>query len=556
VKAAGLPVQTIPSQNIASTLLSLQRGQTYVATILERNGNQAVVSIGGHRIAAQLIGNFPAAGRIRVHVREATPEQVVLQRAPERPVVLPTPSLLTSASEEILSRIGLPPRPEYMTCLSYILATGQPVTPQSVLDLYEAWLTLAPGQESTLPALAQLQAQGLPMVAETLAASQVWASKGMRITASDLIALGKAFNVLAESLASEPVAKRLRPLPDALRSLARTLLSIPLRYGPDPTLAQRISTIVRTLTTPLEALLARLPAQLSAATPWQEPSIGADGAFPAGAADYAAPQFPGTGHRAAENDSFLQETGRGQQSNSALIRPAETQENPSGEQWLTSGDDRPGLETVVRNPGTLGPSIFALERHIQVQLRRVASALDQLALNMDQLSVDSRHATMEARASLQTVLDSLDATQVANVRSASEELMAPYYMLNIPISWSGNQDHAELKVYYPGSGSRRVDPKNTRVAFRIHVEPIGCVEVDMSILNNILSCQVRTEDPFVNQLALEQTPRLQSSLEKHGYLVRSIRCTTQIRIDEKTSNDAATHAAPQPNILRHVDMVV
>ena len=178
-------------------------GRLYMVNVLQRDGDRALVAINGRRVAAEVIGTLPNQGRVPVFVREVSAERVVLQQAPEAPAPQAATPLQTDLAA-ILERIGLPPRAEYVNCLAEMVHAGQPIVPEAVLELYEAWVALADLNPSSLPILARLQSQGLPLLRETLSAAVRWEAAEPLVTTESITRLTQAMAGLAQ---------RRRPIP-------------------------------------------------------------------------------------------------------------------------------------------------------------------------------------------------------------------------------------------------------------------------------------------------------------------------------------------------------
>ena len=506
MKAEGLPVVSISGGGEYLSPSLLVPGRTYMVAVLQREGTQALVSIGGRRIHAEVIGQFPDAGRVPVLIREASSDRVLLQRAPERSLDLTTGGLERSDLASVLQLVGLPSKAEYLLCLPHMLREGQPITPQALLDLYEAWMSLADGAPQSLPVLARLQADGLPLIDETLAAARRWEGPRPFITADSLLRLGQQLANLAQKLEAEPQRPQLDPLPAFARALARGLVSLPLTHGTDPSLPSQLAGLMESLSTPLEALLARLPSR-----PTWQPSPMPGRTEPSG--DAEPPVLP-------------------------VVASGQEQEEP-------------GEHIVVHNRGSLPRGLPALERNANLQMRRLETAIVRLGEQGQFLSAATREALQAVRSGLREVIHSLDAQHIANLRSAPDATVPHFYAFSIPIAWSGLRDQAGLRVYYrPGRG-RHVDPQDTQLAFRLDLEGLGAIEIDLRVFRRVASCEIRTESTAVNQLAIEEAPGLQSGLQKLGYHVQGVRCSLQ-------PSSGATVGGPAlelPRELLRVDVV-
>ena len=523
MKAEGLPVVPVPGTSLAGHFapLVLIPGRLYLATILERDGNQALVSIGGHRFTAEVLGQLPTGGRVPVTVREASSERIVLQQAPDQPISHSGVALEASDLAGILQRIGLPPKAEYLLCLPHMLQAGQPITPEAMDELYNAWLQLADTDPAALPVLAHLQAHGLPLIDETLAAARHWETARALVTAESLLQLGQKLANLGHNLESEALHHQLEPLPSFLRSFARSLADLPLLHASDPSLPGHLASLVETLATPLEALLARLPASFASQP---APAAGAE---------------PRTFNGADGNvDANLHPPA----SNALQPVPA----NPDS----TDAEPAPIL---LHNPGTLRQEIPALERNVSVQLRRLSVMLDRLSEHSESLSTSSREAIARAQSSLREVIQSLDTQQIANLRSTPDSTVPHYYSFSIPIAWSGPADQASLRIYYRPGRNRRVDPQDTHLAFHLTVQRLGTIDVDLRVFRRAIACEVRTDNTFANQLALEEAPSLQISLQRLGYQVLPIRCA--IRPSDAAQPSTGLTGAEIPQVPPQVNVV-
>ncbi len=488
MKAEGLPIVPLPSLARGGVApLVLLPGRLYYVSILSREGPQAQVALAGHRFTAELVGDLPTAGRVAVTVREAGPERIVLEKAP-LPEPTPGPRVSPGPLTDVLQRLGLDSREEYSRCLTELMRTRQPITARSVAELHEAWVRLADANPDSLPLLARLQARGLPLVSETVAASQHWQPPESLPMASSLMHLARSLAVLAQELEAEPMARQLEPLPRFLMSLARSLASLPLTRAGDPTMPGQISGVLQTLGTPVEALVHRLPA-LPAGSP-----------VPVGGRQEPAPESAG--------DEVAQ------------TEPDRSAPNPTG--LPQQGESRGDL--LVRNPGTSRPAFPTLEQNLQVQLRRLAPVLDRLREAGEGLSLSSRQTVLEAREAVHGVLADLEAQQVGNLRPQPDSGNPGYFFFSLPISWSGPKDEAALRVYYRPGEQRRVDPSNTHLAFRLSVAPLGVVEVDLRVFRGTISCDVRTEDEATNQMAIQTAPRLEDGLRRLGFLIGGVKC--------------------------------
>lgn len=518
MKAVGIPI--VPASLDASGGLLpgvLVPGRLYMVNVLQRDGDRALVAINGRRVAAEVIGSLPDQGRVPVLVREVSAERVVLQRAPETATPV-APAPLTSADlSTILSRIGLPVRQEYITCLAELVHSGQPVVPDAVLELAGAWSALADSSPESLPVLARLQSQGLPLLDETFAAALRWEASEPLVTADNILRLTQAMAGLAQRIEADSLRRQLEPLPLALRTMARALAALPLVRGADLTLPGQISNAVQTLSTPLEAMLARLPSLGLLHAPTND-----------------------TGDAAAD-------AARGLVGSAALAAGTATGTEGSA---MAAYD---GGELILRNPGSVKDGVPALERNTSIQLRRLSNALDHVAERAEKLLPETREALEQTRTALHELLARSDAQQLANLRAPADSTVPHYYAFSLPIAWSGTRDEAALRVYYRPGRSRRVDPANTHLAFRLSVAPLGTVEIDLRVFRRIVACDVRTESQAINSLAVAESPGLHCGLQKLGYQVQAIRCSVQ------ESPAPASGWAPQVSLtesLAEVDMVV
>ncbi|MHB0876522.1 MAG: hypothetical protein ACYC5O_10830 [Anaerolineae bacterium] len=483
MKAVGLPIlPAVPGGGDSLLPAVLTPGRLYMVNVLQREGDRALVTINGRRMAAEVIGTLPNQGRVPVYVREVSAERVLLQQAPEAQTPPATATLQMADLTAILARIGLPVRAEYVDCLAEMVRAGQPIVPEAVLELYEAWGTLANFNSDALPVLARLQSQGLPLISETLLAAERYEATEPLVTTETVTRLTQTMSGLAQRLDADPMHRQLEPLPSVLRTLARTLASLPLMRGADPTLPGQVASAVQTFSTPLEALLARLPS-LGLLRPG-----GPDGV--AGNGDGSAETAPDSGAP-------------------ALPAPGE------------------GGELVLRNPGNVRAGVPSIERHAGVQLRRLTNALDTLAERTEMLAPESREALVQTRAALSDLLSRTDAQQIANLRAPTDSTVPHFYAFSVPVAWSGAHDEVALRVYYRPGRSKRVDPANTHLAFRLTIAPLGTVEIDLRVFRRIVACDVRTESQAVNALAVGEAPGLHGSLQKLGYQVQAVRCSVQ-----------------------------
>ncbi|NPV09399.1 MAG: hypothetical protein HPY83_15745 [Anaerolineae bacterium] len=474
----GLPVVTELGHRWGATpSLVLLPGRLYYVAVLGREGDRALVSLGGHRFTAQVVGEIPEQGRIAVTVLEASRERVVLERAPEPPS-LPARAGSDDPVVGLLSRMGLPPRPEYQEILPHLIRLGQPLTPENLLSLHEAWGRLASRNPEALPLLARIQAEGLPLVPEALEAASKLAPTQSLLTASTLLRLTQSLVALARALESQPAPRGLDSLPAFARALARSLASLPLASAGHPAVARQVSSLLNRLATPIEAMLARL------------------GPAPS----------PSPGLQAAQD-------------------PISTSDQWEGLPQLSPGNSDLSPEVLIRNPGSDRPRLPALEDSIQVQIRRLDAALDRLMEQPDRFSAESRQALLHCKEAVQSVIADLEAEQIGNLRLSPDHGVSHCLSFSLPIAWSGTQDRASLRVYYRPKGARALDPTNAHLAFLLSVEPLGTVEVDLRLLRRNVSCDVRTEDQETKRLAEEAAPYLRQGLQGLGYLVSSIRCS-------------------------------
>ena len=629
MKAEGLPSPPLPisSWTQAVTPLVLVPGRLYFVAILQRDGDRALVSMGGRRFTAELRGQFPDSGRVPVSVREATPERIVLEQAAPARRDASAPTSRAGSHEALLERIGLPVRAEFLACLPHLIRHGHPITAESLLSLADAWLQLADAAPEALPVLARLQAEGLPLVDETIAAAQRWQADREGLRAEALSRLARSLAELSRSLGEQPGRQQWEPFPSVTRSLARALAELPLTRAGDPSVASRVASWAQTFSTPLEAVLARieLPPVLQryspASAPQQPASLEATPAAAASpeppAVEASAPAAPEAGQPATSGQSPAasvlatqpppQPSGSGAESlprptaaappettaqiaatpergnspsptystipgvstpapvpaHDAPAAPPPTQaaadaapprESPEAAEPRQAEPGRqPEAPVVLRNPGTPGVRIPALEDNTQVQLRRLEIALNRLADRFDQLSPASREALMESRAALHQVLETIDAQHIGNLRTPPEAATTHCYTMSIPINWSGPEDSAELRVHYRPGRRKRVDPSNVHLAFRLSLESLGTVAIDLRVFRRLASCSVRTASDLVNQLALAEAPSLQAGLEKLGYQVTGIRCSIAGAQDQPGT---AEEAVIVPQSLSRVDVLV
>lgn len=468
----------------ASAPLLLIPGRLYYATILNLSGNQAVVAIGGHRFAAEVVGELPSSGTIPVLVREAQGERIVLQQAPETVEALPAFKASNDPLVTTLERLGLPARSEYIQVLPYMLRAGQPITAEALIELHTAWVQLTAASPAALPLLAKLQASGLPLVDATLAAAKTWQTPQYQLTTDALLRLVKSLSDLRQALEAEPLGKQAEPLPAFLRAFARALLQMPLKEAIDQTLPGQIATLVQTLSTPPEALLSRHRLALAA---------GPGSLAPLRATDGRDEQLSG--------------------------RQADAHE-----------------PVLLNNPGTLKQGLPGIERNIQVQMRRLASLLDQLAESPERFSSGTRQCLAAARDQLGAVVQSLDAQHIANLRSAPDATTAHYYSFSLPVAWSAPGSDLSLRVHYRPGGRRKVDANDTCLSFHMQLQPLGTVQVDLRVFRRLVACDVRTQSSSTNELALAEAPKLREGLQRLGYQVQAIRCSIADDADSVTGD--------------------
>ena len=146
-----------------------------------------------------------------------------------------------------------------------------------------------------------------------------------------------------------------------------------------------------------------------------------------------------------------------------------------GSETLALPAPRDGDELVVSNPGNLQPGIPALERNAAIQLRRLANALDRVAERLEALGTKVGEALTQTRTAMSDLLTRFDTLQMANLRAPADSTVPHFYAFSVPIAWSGHNDEAALRVYYRPGRSRRVDPSNTHLAFRLTLAPLGTV---------------------------------------------------------------------------------
>ncbi|MGI6208632.1 MAG: flagellar hook-length control protein FliK [Anaerolineae bacterium] len=447
--------------------LVLVPGRLYYVAILGKDGDRALVSLGGHRFSAEVVGDLPEQGRVAVTVREATPDRVVLERAPEPQALAPhTPETPADPAHRLLARMGLPALPEFREVLPYLLRSGQPLTAANLLALQEGWGRLAGEYPDGLPLLARLQAQGLPLIPETMEAAARLESARPLLTADGLFRLAQSLLAVGSALEGEASLQRLESLPTFTRALARSLVSLPLTSAGHPTVARQVAALLSNVATPVEALLLR--------------------------------HHPVQGRQPALADPTLE-----------------------GKQ---TGD------LFLRNPGSAPVRLPALEENVQVQIRRLDALLDRLMEGPERLSPESREALRHCQEAVRNVLQGLDAEQIGNLRSGPDASVPHTFAFSLPIAWSGPQDEASLRVYCRRGRGQALDPRNAHLAFRLTVAPLGTVEVDLRILRDTIACDVHTADETVNRLAERAAPQLRQGLQNLGYLVRAVRCSASPRL--------------------------
>src|SRR5690242_6583986 len=184
---------------------AVSRDQHVEGTVVSVEGDTVVVSIGSQRVEARATGPLNPGDQLRMRVREAGPERVVMQivgRDDDGAAMRP---LDDADLREELGRAGVPDDGPSLAVARELMASGQPVTADGVLDVRSLLARARALDPQSLRAAVFLKAQGLPLTPSTLQLAR-------QALGSSSTALGEQVEQLRGALAT--LAARLA-VPDA-----------------------------------------------------------------------------------------------------------------------------------------------------------------------------------------------------------------------------------------------------------------------------------------------------------------------------------------------------
>lgn len=202
-------VTAVPGGGRPGQQFAVGQDQLLDGTVISIDHDSVVIQVGNQRMAATTDASVRPGDVLRLLVREAGPDQVLMQIVGRGG--MPVPQTRTLSRGELaaeLTNVGLAPDEQSLQVAGELLARGEPLTAKNVLDVRRALAGVMQGRgapaeaelnSADLRAAVFLKSQGLPLTPAAIEiVRQAWASRS---------ALGQEVEQLRDGLAS--IAARL-----------------------------------------------------------------------------------------------------------------------------------------------------------------------------------------------------------------------------------------------------------------------------------------------------------------------------------------------------------
>lgn len=497
------------------TLIALAKGQLVQATVQRVAGEQVLLNLGGLVVAARSEVPLQAQQRVLLEVVAADQAQVSLRligRADGAAVASEAQAApikgQTDGLQTLLVSWGLEGDEVDQAIARSLLAYGQTVSPEDVMNVRGQWQALPNHQLGDLATLSYLHVNRLPVSRESLALAQHWLNGSPALTErlSDVQqALEQALVRLRGMAESHPTLAGLR---DMLQRASEQLAG--LRLSGDmsaPELATRLANLLRELGTPPEAELARrltaLPRPVALSTD-----------------DASSAEASGV-QRLAVSARPMPTRAEASPNEPALARP---------EIGLERGEaERSGL---LRQLGRMLGEALAdpkLDASLAQPLQRLNEQLAWLAKD-------------------------LGATQLANLATTANPSVPDCYLFAVPMDTNQGPRTAYLKIYRQPE-ERELDPNNLRVALLLDMPELGEMAINLVLFERRLSGQflcARPETPAIIDVELDE---LREQLKALGLRVDRL-SSEVLTSNQRTEWWTNTPSLPEVTSLVQVDVSV
>ncbi len=166
----------------------------------------------------------------------------------------------------------------------------------------------------------------------------------------------------------------------------------------------------------------------------------------------------------------------------------------------------------------------ALDGDLRVLLARLADKADEVMNNQDSSAV-LRRELAQLRDGVRTLLGQVEYSQLANSTDAgARPVQNNYYLFQIPLFGrpGESQQPASLKVYYRGEQGKKLDINNIRVVFRLEMQNLKTLEIDLMIHNRQIDPRISSLSKEINQFIAERTDELDKSLKGLGFQMNDV----------------------------------
>jgi hypothetical protein len=530
-----------PVHRVGLEPIHLALHQRLMATVEDVVESKVVLNLGnGQRLLATTRIPLAAGDRITLEVQRLDPRQITFRLAPAAPTPAETtPSPASEWVPDLLASLGIADDELNRAIALELIQQGLTVEPDLVSEVRSAWVSVAPvltsdsaagdeqiagtqapeaGQQSpawgtgpagtadgtaptwmgSLPQIVQLVSHHLPVNVETIALAATWSDTvppwGEHITAL-LSALVQALTVESEA---HPHMTTMRPLLTQL--LVRVAAWSVQGDRSTAAIAEQVQHVLQQLGTSVERQL------LSEAF-----------------------QLP----------------------------PAATEETASSSSWV--GNMPPSLAAmalkIVERSGIaltretlLQPGITKFD---QILLYQVGDIAKQLA-DSPELTRYQRDAWQRVNRQIEQVLHDLRGGHLFNLREPSDNAANQYYAFPLPLASPEGPRSGQVQVFWrddTGSGkgvSRRVDPEDVRLLFRLDLHALGPLELDLVILQKRVRAHIRSDSEDVRLLARQHADELREALRRLDYSVEQCRTSVLTRSAQSGSGRGDPEHDPRP----------
>ena len=139
------------------------------------------------------------------------------------------------------------------------------------------------------------------------------------------------------------------------------------------------------------------------------------------------------------------------------------------------------------------------------------------------------------------MLSHVEYSQLANSAEIQQRATNDgYYLFHVPLGGKQGelQQTALLKVYHRGERDKKLDIDNIRVVFRLDLQHLKMLEVDLLIRDRQINARISGISDDITQFISARSAELTSSLEDLGFQVNQLQYGLLGDFDEETDEDS------------------